>query len=151
MHMQHITIYIYIHIFTYYIIYATILCFTLVLQASNILRRPCQKRGPFFRKGVLRAHAKTNQISSSVRTEPRDRLGTSRCTREIRCRSACRSVVCPDKWQDHVGSNETKIHLRKLMTNYISWGYWYHIVRQTPKSPIASKKHQLLKYLTTPH
>ena len=25
------------------------------------------------------------------------------------------------------------------MTNYISWGYWYHIVRQTPKSPIASK------------
>ena len=32
------------------------------------------------------------------------------------------------------------------MTNYISWGYWYHIVRQTPKSPIASKKQQLWKF-----
>ena len=67
MHMQHI--YIYIYIFTYYIIYATILCFTLVLQASNILRRPCQKRGPVSQRCTTRpCEDKPNIILCENRT-----------------------------------------------------------------------------------
>ena len=135
--------YIYICIYTY-ILY--LICnhslFYFGFASFQHSETALSKKGPLDRKGLLRAHAKTNQISSSVRTEPPDRLGSTRCTREIRKMQIGMQIGGLSRQM--VGSKETKIHLNaKLMTNYISWGYWYHIVRQTPKSPIASKERQL--------